>query len=261
MRRRGVAATLFALLLPALACDHLAAEDNPLIHIAEGMWSEHWRLPEILAAKYQVSESFLTSRYGFATALKDFPEKKEDFLKNKVLVMANISADAFARAGSFRGMRDVKGRSVDWVEEFVTNGGGLLVLSGNYSLGIGDKIKATPLEKVLPAEIQEKDIDLEKQNKPFVFESAAKHQILDGVTFDEKPMTLFFHEVKPKAAATVVIKAGDTPILIAGTYGKGRVILLTATLHGDLQPPNVPYWKWKSWDRLMLNCVDWLAGK
>jgi uncharacterized membrane protein len=178
-----------------------------------------------------------------------------------VLVMANISADAFLRAGSFRGMRDVKGRSVDWVEEFVSNGGGLLVLSGNYSLGIGDKIKGTSLEKVLPAEIQEKDIDLEKQNKPFVFESAAKHPILEGVTFDEKPMTLFFHEVKPRAAATVVIKSGDTPILIAGSYGKGRVILLTATLHGDPQPPNVPYWKWKNWDRLMLNCVDWLAGK
>jgi uncharacterized membrane protein len=179
-----------------------------------------------------------------------------------VLVMANISTDSFTRAGSFRGgMRDVKGRSIDWVEEFVSTGGGLLLLSGNYSMGMGDKIKGTALEKVLPVEIQDKDIDLEKQNKPFVFEPGTKHPILEGVSFDDKPMTLFYHQAKPKADAVVLITSGDAPILIVGSYGKGRVMLLTATLHGDPQAPNVPYWQWKGWDRLVLNAVTWLSGK
>src|SRR5579862_1330298 len=58
MTRRAAVFTFVALLF----CGRLAAEERLPVHIAEGMWSEHWRLPDILGAKYQVSQSFLTSR-------------------------------------------------------------------------------------------------------------------------------------------------------------------------------------------------------
>src|SRR5476651_1061799 len=107
MNRAAVTALLT--LLATATCVCAAGDETPPIHIAEGMWSEHWRLPVILGAKYRLTESFLTSHTGFVTALKGSPEKKEDFLKNKVLVMANIPVDAFTKAGPYDGMRDVKG--------------------------------------------------------------------------------------------------------------------------------------------------------
>src|SRR5205823_1656696 len=139
------------------------------------------------------------------------------------------------------------------------------------ALGAGGKLVGTSLEKILPATIHENDIEPAKSVAPYVWrvekatsiplEPVGKHAILEGLSFADKPVTQFYHDVKPKADATVLIKAGNVPILIVGTYGKGRVALFTATLHGEPQAGATAYWKWKDWDRLVQNTVAWLAGK
>ncbi|MDQ2731773.1 MAG: glutamine amidotransferase [Armatimonadota bacterium] len=234
------------------------------VHIVEGMWSQHQKLPEALLAlpgRFKVTESTLSSRYGFVCALKGFPLQKEELFKNQVLILANIPADAFPREGSWSNMHEVQGRSVDWVEEFVRAGGGVFVLGGNYSLGTGGKIKGTAFEKFLPADVHENDIDFKMQNVPVQLVPVGQHAILQGLSWQQKPITLFYHDVKPRPDATVVIKAGDAPIMILGHYGKGKVALFTATLHGDPAKGLVPHWEWESWKRLVQNTVGWLAAK
>jgi len=248
--------------------DEPAARQEPIpVHIAEGMWGHHWRLPEALAeppGKYRVTMSFATQRYNWVHALKYFPETKEELFANKVLVLGNINHTAFERKGPWDRMQLVKGRSVDWVEEFVRQGGGLFLLGGNVSLGMSSpagKFNETSLAKVLPAQISdEADIHVETQNRPVALTPAGSHPILKSLNWQEKPVTLFYHEVKPRPGSTVIIKAGEAPIMILGTYGKGRVALFVATLHGD-PPENVtPYWEWESWPQLVRNTVDWLQG-
>lgn len=231
------------------------------VHIAQGMWSQHWNLTDTLLDTCEITESFLCSRYGFVTSLKGFPLEKQELLAHKVLILANIPVDAFAREGTWNAMKEVPGRSSDWVEEFVAQGGGLLVLGGNYSLGTGGgEIEGTAYAKCLPAEIHRGDIVFENQNKPVPLTPVGEHPILAGVNWDQQPVTLFYHEVTPKPEAQVLVKAGEAPILIAGSYGQGRVVLWTATLHGEPAEPAVAYWRWSGWPTLVRNIVQWLSA-
>ena len=269
----GLAGAGLGLLALTAAAQNAAGPATPAagakVHIAEGMWSQHWKLPEALKDRYQLTESFLCSRYGPVTSLKGFPMKKEDLFANRALILANIPLDAFLREGSWQSMRDAPGRSEAWVEEFLAQGGGVLVLGGNYSLGIGGtltkpftsaSLKGTAFERFLPAEIHEADIVFEKQNKPVELVPAGKHPILEGVDWSGKPVTMFYHEVVPRPGTEVLVKAGDAPILIAGTYKGGRIVLWTATLHGEPPAGKTAYWRWAGWPRLMQNVTAWLAA-
>ena len=82
-----------------------------------------------------------------------------------------------------------------------------------------------------------------------------------GLNWQNPQATLFYHEVKPKPGTQVVITAGGNPILILGTYGKGRIALWTATLHGEPADPASAYWRWAEWPKLVRNVTAWLAGK
>ena len=222
-----------ALLLPSQAP---AADDaKPKVHVVQGMWSHHWQIPDALQEKYEVTESFMTSRYGFVTGLKGFPKTREEFFRNDVVVLANIPADAFKLEGPWRNMQPAKDCSVDWIEEFVRQGGSLFLLGGNYSLGVGGQVKGTSLEKLLPMAISENDVRPANPEPPypeFDLKPVKKHAILTALDWTKTPVTLFYHDVEPKPDAEVLVQAGEAPIMIAGRYGKGRVVVWLATLHG-----------------------------
>jgi uncharacterized membrane protein len=252
---------LAAALLFAVAQGAEAPAGGLKVHVVQGMWSQHWRLPEALKEKYKITESFMCSQYGFATWLKGFPDKKADLISHQVLILANIPADSFAT--------NAKGRSDSWIEEFLAQGGGVFVLGGNYSLGTGGNkggksfgdIKGTACERFLPADIHENDIVLEKQNKPVVLQASGKHPILEGVDWSKRPVTMFYHEVAPRAGAEVLVKAGEAPVLIAGTYQGGRIVLWTATLHGEPPEGDLAYWRWEDWPKLVRNIAAWVSEK
>jgi uncharacterized membrane protein len=239
------------------------------VHIAQGMWSHHWKLPEALEDGCEITESFLTSRYGFVTALKGFPAKKEGLLAQRALILANVPVDAFQREGRWDGMRDVPGRSEAWVEEFLAQGGGVFVLGGNYSFGTGGNHKGgvpsgdlsgTRFEAFLPVVTHAGDIAPEKQNKPVALTPLGKHPILEGVDWSGKPVTLFYHEVAPKPGTEVLVKAGEAPVLVVGTYKGGRIVVWTATLHGEPPADKTAYWRWDGWPRLVRNITAWVAA-
>ncbi len=239
----------------------IGLEGGLKVHLAQGMWSQHWKLGEALLDQCEITESFMTSRYGFVCALKGFPLEKEGLMAERVLILANIPTDAFPRQGTWNAIQDAPGRTADWVEEFVAQGGGLFVLGGNYSFGAwGNPTEDTAYAKCLPAEVHEDDVAFDPQKPPAELTPVGAHPILAGVNWDQKPVTLVYHEVTPRPDAQVLVKAGEAPVLIVGTYGKGRVVVWTATLHGEPAEPAVAYWRWNAWPQLVKNITQWLAG-
>jgi len=195
------------------------------VHVANGMWSQHWKLTGALArpkGKYAVSESFATQRYNWVHALKYFPEKKEKLQANKVLILGNINFTAFERKGPRTNMQAVPGRSDKWVEQFVKRGGGVLILGGNVSFGLSSparKFSASSLSKIVPAKVgDEADMDVKTQNRPFALTPVGKHPILKSLDWKDRPVTLFYHRVKPTRESTVLVRAGGAPVMILGTY-------------------------------------------
>jgi len=80
------------------------------------------------------------------------------------------------------------------------------------------------------------------------------------VDLSAAPQVYWIHEARPKPSAKVVLKAGDRPLLVLGTRGKGRVAAFLGTPMGKAPEGKLPFWQWKGWDKLMRNTLIWLAG-
>jgi uncharacterized membrane protein len=150
----------------------------------------------------------------------------------------------------------------DWVE----SGGGLVMVGGYYSFqGIngGARYRGTPVEHVLPVNIQPVDdrIEVPEGFEPVV-RGAKNHPVIAGIR-GPWPYLLGFNEVRPKPDATVLLATGseDTalPLLVVGKHGRGRTMAWTS----DIGPHWLPdsFAAWKGYGSLWRQAFAWLAGR
>lgn len=154
------------------------------------------------------------------------------------------------------------------LRDWTAGGGGLAMIGGYFSFqGIDGRARwaRTPVEEVLPVDCLPYDDRLEV---PEGFRAAvigsADHPILKGLGTDW-PVLLGANEVKLKSRPGVEVLAtlppdqGGHPLLVAGTYGKGRTIAWTS----DIGPHWLPqtFVEWPGYALLWSNILSWLTGQ
>ena len=80
---------------------------------------------------------------------------------------------------------------------------------------------------------------------------AAEHPTLQGVDLASKPRVYWVHCVQPKQDARVILKAGSYALLVAGRYGKGKVMVFRRHAMGAPAGGQTPFWQWKGWTGLV----------
>jgi uncharacterized membrane protein len=67
-----------------------------------------------------------------------------------------------------------------------------------------------------------------------------------------EPACLYWrHIVKPRPQAEALLSAGGEPVLFAGGFGKGRVVVFTGTVLGEPAGNERPFWQWNGWPQVM----------
>lgn len=176
-----------------------------------------------------------------------FPKTKKELFKFDVVVL--IDVDAYALRVERRQM----------LVDFVRSGGGLLVCGGPYAYGKG-RYTGTELEDVLPV-LSGGAWDWKSSSTPTPISPAGKHEVTDGINWKPVPYVLWYHTAKVRQDATIVLKAGNDPLLVVGTVGKGRSAALLATALGKVQADQIAFWEWPEWRQTMANTLRWLAGR
>ena len=86
------------------------------------------------------------------------------------------------------------------------------------------------------------------------------HAIVKGIT-GPWPLVLGVNEVKPKAGAEVIATLpadqGGHPLLVAGTFGKGRAVAWTS----DIGPHwlSAEFCAWEGYRHLWLQMLTWMT--
>jgi len=176
--------------------------------------------------------------------MDEFPGSYESLLQYDVLVLDNIHA-------SYLGAK----RRV-MIADFVRAGGGVLIFGGYCNLSLGADHN-TYLEDLMPVRIAGfKQILQDNNGLPLKIE---KPERLPGIAWTSAPQA-FTVDVSPlKDGAEVWMTAGGKPALVAGRYGKGRVLVFMINPHGDYGAQARPYWKSAAWPRILAACVQWLG--
>ena len=207
-----------------------------------GVYTQHYQLNKALA-DYDVKVSDAHSK-----GVKHFPTPAK-LAQTSVVILSDVGGGEFTQS------------QVEQITAYVKRGGSVLVLGGPFTLGLG-KFAENGLGEMLPVGLEPFDLKWEKRGVPL--RKTAEHPALKGVDLSKKPMAYWIHRVRPRKGSQVILNAGDYPCLIAGCYGKGKVMVFTGTpmgiaAQGGAGKGRVPFWKWDGWTGLVRSVADWLT--
>jgi uncharacterized membrane protein len=194
-------------------------------------------------------------------AARTFPLELSKLEPYDVVILSDIGANTLLLPPEvFLEGKRVPNR-LELIKEYVRNGGGLIMAGGYLSFqGIygSARYHRTPIEEILPVTLSAVDDRVEKPEgiNPRVLQ--AEHPILQEVD-REWPYLLGFNEVKPKEKGEVLAVAGDYPLLVTGSFGKGRTVAWTS----DVGPHWCPkaFVEWPGYTRLWRQIVTWAGGR
>jgi uncharacterized membrane protein len=194
-------------------------------------------------------------------AARAFPLELSKLQTFDVVILSDIGANTLLLPPEvFLEGKRVPNR-LELIKEYVRNGGGLIMAGGYLSFqGIygSARYHRTPIEEVLPVTILAVDDRVEKPEGVTPVVKKAEHPIMQGVA-GEWPYLLGFNEVTAKEHGEVLATVGDYPLLVTGSFGKGRTVAWTS----DVGPHWCPkeFVEWEGYTRLWRQIVAWAAGK
>lgn len=198
-------------------------------------------------------------------AQKEFPQTPEGLSAYDAIVLSDIGANTLLlHPDTWIHSKRTPNR-LKALKTYVENGGALLMFGGYYSFqGIngGARFKGTPVEEVLPVTCLPVDdrVEVPEGFDPVVT-GASEHPILKGLG-KEWPYLLGFNEVKVKdgaeVLATVSTEYGSLPLLVTGTYGKGRTLAWTSDVGPHWLPPQ--FIAWDGYKTLFEQMLLWSVG-
>ena len=187
--------------------------------------------------------------------------------ENDILIFSDVEAKNFQLDPSFFDRSKFGGKPLTFPDrvrltvEAVESGKHMMFLGGwlsfNGELGKGGWGR-TALREILPVECLDFE-DLVESTEGWGAEARLpEHPVLKGLDLTTLPPVLGYNKVVPKEESQVVtVWAGTSdPMLVCGTYGKGRVIAYTSD--------PAPHWAcnfvyWDQYPRFWQNAARWLV--
>ncbi|WP_062014530.1 glutamine amidotransferase [Aureimonas sp. AU4] len=199
-------------------------------------------------------------------AQRDFPQSIEALRAYEAIILSDIGANTLLlHPDTWIHSKPTPNR-LKLLRQYVEEGGALLMFGGYYSFqGIngGARYARTPVEDVLPVTCLRFDdrVEVPEGFAPVVTGDAS-HPILQGLG-REWPTLLGYNEVELKPGAevlaTVSAEYGSQPLLVTGTFGRGRSVVWTS----DVGPHWLPgdFIRWDGYARLFAAMLDWATAK
>lgn len=192
---------------------------------------------------------------------EEFPWSLEEMKQYDAIIFSDVSSDSvLVSLRTMAGQRTPN--RLELIEHYVSEGGSFMMCGGYVSFtGLNGKgfYKRTPIERILPVNLMEYDDRVEAPEGflPNIIEP--NHPIMQGMPEKWEGWFLSYNRLLPKNNATVVamIPKYNDPFLVAGEYGKGRVLASAVDCAPHGACPEFLSWEYK--DTLYGNMVKWLA--
>lgn len=241
-------ALLFSTISRAQTPAPFASKNLPKALVVVGPWGDMFRWREAMHAGgvwYEEAYRAMNVYHG-GVRVYGLPQSPEELGTFSTVVLANMDAPTLGE------------KNLAMLKEFVHNGGGLVVLGGEWAFQRGG-YAGTALAEMLPVEMPDEDrIPVDRAGLALAADAASSWP--KNFVFDPAPRAFYIHTLTPKQDATVELRAGDRAAVVSGSFGKGRVVACGLTIHGTPQTGVTPFWDWADWPRLLGYAVDWSAA-
>ena len=191
----------------------------------------------------------------------DFPKSAEELReKFDVVLISDCGANTFNLPMSAFERLQKSPSKLQIIADFTKMGGGFGMVGGYLSfMGIqarGAYIN-TVIEDVLPVEMFCGDDRVEAPDGITPVVVKAGHPAIKDMPAEGWQDVLGFNRFFPKDEGETLVKVGDDPFIVVGSYGEGRT-LAYATDCGPHWSP-VEFCEWDGYKKLWRGLVQWLA--
>jgi uncharacterized membrane protein len=197
-------------------------------------------------------------------AATEFPMTREDLAQYDAVLLSDIGSNTILLHPDVWLHGKTVPNRVNLIRDYVAAGGGLMMIGGYLSFqGIDGRARwhKTAVEQALPVTCQPYDDRYEAPEGIVAEITDVAHPIVAGLAAPW-PALLGINEVTAKPGGRVIAKLPDAqgghPLLVAGTYGKGRTLAWTS----DIGPHWLPasFVAWPGYKRLWTQALRWLTS-
>lgn len=192
----------------------------------------------------------------------DFPKTAEELAQYDAVMVSDCGANTFnLPMNTFMRLNRMPNK-LHMIRDYVANGGAFVMIGGYLTFsGIQARgaYKGTAAEEILPVELLPYD-DRRENPQGVAAEPVLKdHPVLKGMPEGEWPNLLGYNKLIAKDGAEIVAEVNGDPLVVLGTYGKGRTIAFAS----DCAPHWCPtdFCEWEGYGILWRNLLKWAAGE
>lgn len=193
-------------------------------------------------------------------AAREFPFTVEDLATYDVVLLSDIGANTLLLHPDTFTRSKVLPNRLAAIRDYVAAGGGFIMVGGYLTFqGIDAKgqYAGSPAEEALPVTLMRSDDRVEAPQGTVPKVVAAGHAVVSGLP-TEWPALLGYNRLEAKPGSEVIARVGDDPLLVAGTFGKGRGVAFASDCGPHWAPP--PFVEWDGYQRLWTQMADWAGG-
>ncbi|AFL51025.1 putative membrane protein [Sinorhizobium fredii] len=196
-------------------------------------------------------------------AVDKFPYEMADLDAFDAIILSDIGANSLLLPPEvWLHSRTVPNR-LKLIKAWVEKGGALLMVGGYFSFqGIDGKARwrRTPVEDALPVTCLPYDDRVEIPEGAVADIIKPEHPVMAGLT-GNWPLLLGVNEVGVRDGAEVIARLpedqGGHPLLVLGSYGKGRTAAWTSDIGPHWLSP--AFCEWEGYGRLWKNILGWMT--
>lgn len=220
----------------------------PRVHMVEGMYFDRFGVVEAIRL---MSGAILTeSETGGGVQSADICPRflaVNKLFEHNVLVLADVD---IRRLGVLRRYA---------INEFVSRGGGLLVLGGPWTYG-RCTMRGTWVDSLLPVGIAGRSDWVRLPDGAALRWTAAAPEKLRTTLLRNGLGVRYVHKADVRSGGQVFMEANGVPVIVGWQKGKGRVAAFLGTPMGEVGQGNVGFWEDREWPNAMASLLRWLAG-
>lgn len=198
-------------------------------------------------------------------AVEQFPFEMEGLDAYDAIILSDIGANSLLLPPQVWLHSQTVPNRLKLIRAWVEKGGNLLMIGGYFSFqGIDGKARwrRTPVEDVLPVTCLPYDDRIEIPEGTGADILKPDHPVFAGIEGEWPPM-LGINEVEVREREDVEVVArlpedqGGFPLLVLGSYGKGRTAAWTSDIGPHWLSP--AFCEWEHYGRLWKNLLGWMT--
>jgi hypothetical protein len=213
----------------------------PQVLFLKGLLSDSYRLEQAVKKinpDSRIKEGYAYNSSAFGPQLDYFPYDYGTLMSYDLIIIGDISVATIGETG------------LEMLKDYVQYGGNLLVVGGPFAYGDGG-YKGTVMDEILPV-LSQGPFDLRPVTG--VMKLSLNQELIKKGSFQTRKGVEYLHQVKVKPRGRVLLTYGEEPFLVAGTYGKGKIICLTGTPLGKTD-----FFYTREWQGVLADVFNYLG--